>query len=592
MPFVRNAPFKVRSAIISNLLGMSAALALIPITLSPALSQVRHSTSNTAYAVQQINVPDSVGTYAQGINRYNQVVGYAQIYVEKHGANTELTEGFVYDNGRYRSLRPALANGSTRAFGINDSHEVVGDFLGKDGYTHGFLLADNKYTQYDLALGSASTSIFGVNDGGAFVGTVGSEGFVNIDGTVTEFYGSGTDLTYANAINNSNQVVGQFQDSSGNWHGFSFDVSTGVATEIDYPGAVQTVVVGINDAGVISGWYQNSEGSNVSFVEANGTFETVDFFGETNGINNAGSFVGTYFASEWNIAQQPNGQTYGYLATPHPIRSVTKISVPNATSTSLYGVNNAGHMVGSYTDTSGTTHGLFIAGSTQTTIDYPGCAASGGSTFLIDINNTDTIVGVCTPPGTVYFLGTAFIYSQGTFTNVTAPQISQGIAATGINDSGDVQGYYNSFDIVSPFGELGDAVSPCCGLGWGINDSGVLTEEWLDPFNAWESSMGTGDGTVVDIPGASQTFAHAINNLGDVVFGWQGGIGWHSAILKNSTYTYYVFDQPDMGNAANENGIVPGAYGINDNDLIVGTFQRQPSIDGSLGTFGAFVVQF
>jgi hypothetical protein len=590
--------FTVCSAIARRALGAAAVLALVSAAASPALSQVRHSIANTAYAVQQINVPDSVGTYAQGVNLYNEVVGYAQIYVERNGANTEITEGFVYRNGRYQSLRPGLADGSTRAFGINDSHEVVGDLLGKDGYRHGFVLADGKYTQYDLALGSASTSIFGVNNGGAFVGTVGSEGFVNIGGTVTEFYGSGTDLTYANAINNSNQVVGQYQDSNSNWHGFSFDVSTGVATPINYPGATQTVAVGINDAGVISGWYQIGEGPNqgqyVSFVEANGIFETVDFFNNTNGINNAGSFVGSYAFGQ---SGEPIFQTYGYLATPRPIQIVTEISVPNATSTSLYGVNNRGEMVGSYTDTSGNTHGLLIDGSKQTTIDYPGSGA-----ILYDINDYDVIVGAGGPTG-------AFQYSKGVFTQLDPPGAYGGATATGISDSGLIAGFGHYLGVFLGF-YYGDSTYETVGdcyvsSAWGINDIGTVTLPCISGYGPNESSVmdiNSGETTAVNAPGASGTVVHSINNLGDLVFTWIGGIGTHSAILKNRTYTYYVFDQPNASVSDPYSGSVGcgqqppycsvGAFGINDRDQIVGTYQITAGIDGNPGTTGGFVVQF
>lgn len=253
------------------------------LALLPAFSLA----ANTSYKVSQIAVAGATqGTFAQGINKNNVVVGIATL------ANGN-TEGFALVSGKYTILKEPKASGTTRAFGVNDSNEVVGDFLGKDGYYHGFTLIGGKYAQYDVALGSESTSIFGLNNAGDFAGTSGSEGYVNIGGTVTEFYGSGTDATYPNAINNSNQVVGQYQDSSGNWHGFSRVASSGTITEIAYPGALQTACVGINDSGVITGWYENSAQQFYGFIDTNGSFQTVDFL-YANGINNAGTFVGTY----------------------------------------------------------------------------------------------------------------------------------------------------------------------------------------------------------------------------------------------------------------------------------------------------------
>ena len=61
----------------------------------------------------------------------------------------------------------------TRALGINDSGEVVGDFLDSDGVTyHGFTYVKGTYKQYDVG-GNVSTSIFGVNAAGDFAGAGG-----------------------------------------------------------------------------------------------------------------------------------------------------------------------------------------------------------------------------------------------------------------------------------------------------------------------------------------------------------------------------------------------------------------------------------
>jgi hypothetical protein len=590
MQFASNSLVKVRTTV-SNLFGVIAMIALLSTASLPALSQVPPTSSRTGYEVREINVPNSTGTFAQGVNVYNDVVGYAQ------GVDSQQTVGFVYKQGEYGLLLFPHADGSTRGFGINDLREVVGDFLGTDGYRHGFMEADGKYTQYDLALGSASTSIFGVNNGGAFVGTVGSEGFVNIGGKVTEFYASGTDLTYANAINNSNQVVGQYQDSSGNWHGFSFDVTTSVVTPINYPGATQTIVVGINDASVVSGYYQIGKGPNqgsyVSFVEANGVFETVDFFSETNGINNAGSFVGTYSTFVFNT---PMLQTYGYLATPFPLRSVRKVSVPGAASTNLYGINNASHIVGSYTDTSGTTHGLYIDGSKQITIDFPG-SVPGSTTYLGGINDSDVIVGAYWGPQGNNFGGQPFSYFKGVFTNLSLPLESAGVA-TGISNSGWIVGYGTSPEVELSFGFVYDGstyqligTNDDVFFANGINDSGEVTEsspdQWLQGFE-YLLNVNTGESTNLFVPGAYGAEVFGINDLGDMAFGWSGGEGGHAAILKNCVNTdSYSFDVFDVDGPAGD----AVAYGINDKKVVVGTYQK-PSTDGSPATSEGFIVQF
>jgi probable HAF family extracellular repeat protein len=61
---------------------------------------------------------------------------------------------------------------------------------------------------------------------------------------------SGATLTNAYGINNSGQIVGSFNDSSGS-HGFLKNGST--YTPFDYPGATSTTAYGINDSGQIVG---------------------------------------------------------------------------------------------------------------------------------------------------------------------------------------------------------------------------------------------------------------------------------------------------------------------------------------------------
>jgi hypothetical protein len=50
----------------------------------------------------------------------------------------------------------------------------------------------------------------------------------------------------------------------------------------------------------------------------------------------------------------------------------TTIDFPGAISTDLSGINSSGVMVGSYTDSTGASHGFKFDGDTFTAIDYPG----------------------------------------------------------------------------------------------------------------------------------------------------------------------------------------------------------------------------
>ena len=69
--------------------------------------------------------------------------------------------------------------------------------------------------------------------------------------------------------------------------------------------------------------------------------------------------------------------------------------------------------------------------------------------------------------------------------------------------------------------------------------------------------------TTIDVPGATNTYAHGIDSNDDVVFSWQDtSNSFHGALLMNRTF--YKFDDPA--------GCSNGTYGdgINDHKIIVG----------------------
>jgi probable HAF family extracellular repeat protein len=100
------------------------------------------------------------------------------------------------------------------------------------------------------------------------------------------------------------------------------------------------------------------------------------------------------------------------------------------------GINNAGQIVGYYSNASGT-HGFLLSGSKYTTLDDPnaGRGANQG-TVATGINNSGQIVGY-------YFdasNGThAFLLSGGVYTTIDDP-LANGTQAFGINDNGQIVG--------------------------------------------------------------------------------------------------------------------------------------------------------
>src|SRR5947209_7886207 len=79
----------------------------------------------------------------------------------------------------------------------------------------------------------------------------------------------GASSTQAYGINNAGQIVGEFEDATGRFHGFR--ETAGVFTLIDVPGASDTFASGINDAGQIVGAFEDATGRH-GFLDTAGTF--------------------------------------------------------------------------------------------------------------------------------------------------------------------------------------------------------------------------------------------------------------------------------------------------------------------------------
>ena len=141
----------------------------------------------------------------------------------------------------------------TRAFGINDAGQIVGDFG-----AHGFLYSGGIFTTIDVP-GAGVTQAFDINSAGQIVGTfsdsTGTHGFLYSGGifTTIDVPVAGTangSATKAFGINNAGQIVGDFTIGS-SLYGYLY--SGGLFTIINFPGAYFTQAFGINDAGQIVG---------------------------------------------------------------------------------------------------------------------------------------------------------------------------------------------------------------------------------------------------------------------------------------------------------------------------------------------------
>ncbi len=490
-------------------------------------------------------------TVPMGVNATGAVVGS---YISSSTGNRE---GFLYSAGKYTVINPPTADKFSRANGINDTGEIVGDFLTSDNRYHGFMYSSGTYTTYDET-STESCGIFGINSTGDFAGDVGDgpvRAFVNIKGVKTEFTPTGAVNAYAYAINTSDEVVGTYYDSSNNAHGFSW-VTTGTVTQITYPGAVQTNALGINDAGEITGTYTNTSGLTYGFTLVKGTYTQTDF-ADTAGVNKTGAYAGYY----WGV---PDGLPAGYLATPQHF-TLTKAAITGGKQGAFNGINNAGAVVGGYVDTAGKSHGMMISSGVVTNIDDP----KGVSTVCRGINATNQVVGVYYDTSG-YPHG--FLWSAGTFTDIIGTTGSLFSEATGINDSGDIVGDYYNPSIGSFHGFLLKggvyqdlAVSGAVNtFGGGINATDEVTLWWTDSAGYRQSVLYNGTTyTTINVPGMAQSQASGINTTGQIAYVVSDPYNVvHAAVKKGTVYS--IIDFPK--------GSQTQGGGINDSSEFVGSF--------------------
>jgi hypothetical protein len=233
---------------------------------------------------------------------------------------------------------------------INERGDIVGIYLGSGFLSRGFVRFSN---------GSFSAPIVEPND------TVG--------------------FTEGRGINNSGTVCGNYLTSDGFVHGFFLSGNT--FTEYDVPGAVQTSLLSINDAGDFTGGF-DPDGSGIfqAFVSVGGTLTSFSVPGSISTfafeINNSKQLVVGYYFDSSVILHGWFRDANGALHFP--------IDPPGSVGTVLFGLNDRNWVVGRYAVSSDVSHGLFFVPPNQfSTFDYPG----SNFTSLNGINDQGLICG-------------------------------------------------------------------------------------------------------------------------------------------------------------------------------------------------------
>jgi uncharacterized membrane protein len=243
--------------------------------------------------------------------------------------------------------------------------------------------------------------------------------------------------------------------------------------------------------------------------------------------------------------------------------SFTILDIPGSVGSAAYGINDAGHIVGSMNTDMPSALGFLLTSTGVVPLRVPDSIV----TVAYDINDADQIVGASF--GDRYPHG--FLYSAGSFTTVLFPDGNDYTQAIGINNLGQIvgllasggfllaDGHYTTLNI----SDMPRNVSPR-----GINDAGQIVGS-LGPFGFIDDGRST---TLLEVPGSNHTEAQGINDAGDVVGSFSEQrkdprTGENESFTHGFLWTgdgYIPLDVPDSHDTQ--------AYGINDRGQIVGAF--------------------
>ena len=274
------------------------------------------------------------------------------------------------------------------------------------------------------------------------------------------------------------------------------------------------------------------------------TFQTVDYPGDIwtqlLGVNNNDVIAG-YHGIDQNSFTPRRGFT---LVLPNHF---TDEMFPNSTQTVVTAINDQKppKTVGFYIaecDDSTCIHGFEYARGHYTTVDFPGLS---GRPFnqLLGQNNQRQSVGYYSTNQFGNAPDHAYIYDEcgnvactapGVFELLVIPDSKGGAQPTGINDAGNVCGFYiDSHQAMHGF---------------------LLISGTLEALNFPE-------------PSTTATAAFGLNNVGQVVGMYKNSTGSHGFVYTVSSKTWQTINDPDglqstVVNGINDKGVLVGFYGV------------------------------
>jgi probable HAF family extracellular repeat protein len=301
------------------------------------------------------------------------------------------------------------------------------------------------WTRHRIAIGPLVAGL-------ALVGFAGARGLAqDVTGTFVPIEVPGAPFTVARAITADGRIVGFFGVSNGPQHGFL--LSDGIVTTIDVPvpDARWTNVFGINARGDVVGAFGDKDLVQHGFLlAAHGAFTVIDGPPVTDdgpplralakGINAAGDVTGYYDTAH---------KRHGFLLSRDGIFTTIDLNGtqgPPPNGTFAQSINGRGDIAGSFF--TGSVHGFLVSGEAVTQLDVPFAGAI--NTNAPGLNDSGDVVGFYTQGGRQLAFKRDRLGSYASFEAPT-PTPASSTLAIAINTPGDIVGQYTHDGVTRGF---------------------------------------------------------------------------------------------------------------------------------------------
>jgi len=282
----------------------SAAIAL-------AISAAALPAWSAQYTYESVEFPGAQTTALYAVNNLRQYVGSKRDEQAIHAA--------IWNDGKSLQLLDLGALGPIKeswAFSINTHSDIAGQYIDLDGVVHGYVRhADNTVDHIEFP-GGNNTAAYGVNDRGTVIGVYADEAgnphaFERIKGVYKNIDLPNGAITTPLSVNNSNEIVGEFQptaDVTGTGFVLNPDGSFTLHNAPDAPDQ-STLFISINNRREVLGAWFDAELNAHNFLRKQAKYKSIalpDSFGavitSAQTINDFNDIVG-YYADDSLLAK-------------------------------------------------------------------------------------------------------------------------------------------------------------------------------------------------------------------------------------------------------------------------------------------------